>query len=134
MDAGEFRAALEQALEEAGRDDRIGPLICSTGIRLRFVFTDSDLQLNVSTSADDQRLRWSFDEVSWEPKLTLEMATEVANRFLLGQESLAIALARRQVRVRGDSRTALLYLPATRLISEPYRRVVESGFPQLAVV
>jgi hypothetical protein len=131
MDAGEFRAALERALTEADGDDRIAPLIGATGMRLRFVFTDIGLQLNLAASAD-KRLEWSFRDVSWEPKLTLEMETEVANRYLLGRESLAIALARGQVRVRGDSRAALLYLPATRLICERYRRVVESTFPALA--
>ncbi len=132
MVAEDFRAALERALTEAELDDRIRPLICATGMRLRLVFTDIGLELNVAASPDDQRLEWSFGEVDWEPRLTLEMETEIANRYLLGRESLAIALARRQVRVRGDTRTALLYLPATRRICEPYRRVVESAFPTLA--
>jgi hypothetical protein len=133
MVTAELRAALERALAEAEADERIAPAMCARGVRLRFVFTDVGLQLNVSGSPENQELEWSFGEVSWEPKLTLEMDSEVANRFLLGQESLAIALARGQVRVRGDSRSALWYLPATRLISEPYRRVVQSAFPALAV-
>lgn len=131
MDAGDFRAALERALHEAGGDERIGPTICATGLRLRFVFTDTDLELNLSSS-DDHRLRWSFEPVPWEPRLTLTMSSAVANRYLLGRESLAIAIARREVRVRGDARAALLYLPAARLIGEPYRRVVKSAFPALA--
>ena len=132
MDAAEFRAALERALAEADADERTAPAMCARAVRLRFVFPDVDLQLNVSASPEDQELAWSFGDVSWEPKLTLEMDSEVANRFLLGQESLAVALARGQVRVRGDARSALWYLPATRLISEPYRRVVQSAFPALA--
>ena len=57
------------------------------------------------------------------------MDSDVANRYLQGRESLAIAIARGQVAVRGDSRIALLYLPALRLICEPYRRVVETEYP-----
>jgi hypothetical protein len=133
MQAGpEFRAALERALTEAGADERLGPAICATKLRMRFEFTDLGLSLSVATSEDDQTLEWSFDRVRWEPKLVLAMTSEVANRYLLGRESLAIAIARGEVRVRGESRTALLYLPATRLISEPYRRVVQSAFPVLA--
>ena len=128
----EFRVALERALVEADGDDRIGPLICATKLRLRFVFTDIDLELNLASSEDEHRLRWSFGAPPWEPKLTLTMSSAVANRYLLGRESLAIAIARGEVRVRGESRAALLYLPAARLIGEPYRRVVESGFPALA--
>ena len=132
MDAEEFRAALERALTEADSDERIGPLICATRMRLRFVFDDVGLQLNLAAFADDERFSWSFGAVAWEPKLTLAMNSDVANRYLLGRESLAIAVARGQVRVRGDSRAAMLYLPAARLISEPYTRVVESAFPALA--
>ena len=35
--------------------------------------------------------------------------------------------------LRGESRAALRYLPATRLLSAPYRRVVERDFPDLLV-
>jgi hypothetical protein len=35
--------------------------------------------------------------------------------------------------VSGGPGAALLCLPATRLIREPYRRVVQSDFPALAV-
>jgi hypothetical protein len=132
MDAEQFRAVLERALTEAEGDDRVGPPICATKMRLRFVFADVGLELNIAALEGEQRLSWSFGSVTWEPKLTLTMDSDVANRYLLGRESLAIAVARGQVRVRGDSRTALLYLPAARLICEPYRRVVESSFPALA--
>jgi hypothetical protein len=132
MDAEEFRAALEGALAEADSDERIGPLIAATRMRLRFVFGDVGLQLNLAALASEERFSWSFGAVAWEPKLTLSMDSDVANRYLLGRESLAIGVARGQVRVRGSSRAALLYLPAARLISEPYRRVVESTFPALA--
>jgi hypothetical protein len=131
-DRAEFRAALERALVAADADERIGPLICATRLRMRFEFTDCGLELNVAASDDRPRLRWSFGTVPWDPKLILEMGSDVANRYLQGRESLAIAIARGQVRVRGDSRMALFYLPATRLICEPYRSVVEAEYPRLA--
>ena len=119
-------------MSEATADERVGPALCARRMRMRFEFTDLGLALNVATSDADQTLDWSFGDVDWEPKLILEMSSEVANRYLLGRENLAIAIARGRVKVRGDSRIALLYVPATRLISEPYRRVVTSGFPVLA--
>jgi hypothetical protein len=134
IETAEFRAALESALERAAADDRVGPLLRAAGLRIRFEFPDADLVLNVATADDgERRLVWSFsDDVEWPPKLELTMNSAVANRFLQGQESLAIALARGEAKCRGESKTALLYLPATRLLCEPYRKVVQAGYPALA--
>ena len=132
--ADEFRQALERALAEADADERIGPLLRAAGLRVRFAFPDAGVVLDVAAAEEgDRHLRWTFDdEPAWTPQLELEMNSDVANRFLLGEESLAIAIARRQARCRGSSRLALLFLPATRLISGSYRRVVEESFPALA--
>ncbi len=129
----EFRAALERALAAAQADERIGPRIVAADPRLRFVFTDCGLVLDLAAAEDGSgTLSWSFGgEPERTPRLVLEMSSEVANRYLQGRESLAIAIARGQVRVRGGSRAALLYLPAARLVCEPYRRVIESEFPDL---
>lgn len=130
-DAAEFRAAIERAFELAEADEAIGPAICATEPRLRFEFTDGEL-LHVWAGADGH-LRWSFEPVEWAPKLVLSMSTDTANRYLQGRESLAIAIAHGKVKVRGGARAALRYLPATRMLCEPYRRVVAAGFPSLAV-
>lgn len=133
MDPHDLRAALERTLAEIDGDERLGPLLGATGLRMRFEFTDLDMALNVAAGQGGANLTWSFDEdPGWVPKLTLRMTSEVANRYLQGRESLAIAIARGQVRCRADSRTALHYLPAARLIIEPYRRVVEADYPALA--
>ena len=133
MNREELRAALERALADVDADERLGPLIGATRLRMRIEFTDLGMALNVAAADGGRNLTWSFaDDPGWPPKLTLLMSSEVANRYLQGRESLAIGIARGQVRCRGDSRTALLYLPAARLIAEPYRRVVESEYPALA--
>jgi hypothetical protein len=133
MDAEQLRAALERTLAAVDGDERLGPLIGATGLRMRFELTDLGTALNVAAGEGDRNLTWSFaDDPGWTPKLTLRMTSEVANRYLQGRESLAIGIARGQVRCHGDSRTALLYLPAARLITGPYRRVVEDEYPALA--
>jgi hypothetical protein len=129
----DFRAALDEALALADADQRIGPMIGATELRLRLEFPDCALALNIAASEGEPNLTWSFDEhPGWSPKLELEMDAAVANRYLQGRESLAIAIARGRVRVRGESRIALLYLPAARLLCEPYRKVVKAGYPALA--
>lgn len=130
--AEDFRAALDRALAEAAADEKIGPLLGATAMRMRFEFPDCDFSLNVASAEGRRGLRWSFgDDEQWPAKLVLRMDSTVANRYLQGRESLAIAIARRRARFRGESGTALLYLPATRLLCEPYRRVVEAEFPDL---
>ena len=130
----EMRVALDRALAAADADERIGPRLRATGIAMRFDLPDAGITLHVRAADDDDEhnIQWSFDkDPGWRPKLVLEMSAAVANRYLQGGESLAIAIARGQVRCRGESRAALSYLPAARLICEPYRRVVEADFPDL---
>lgn len=131
---GEFRAVLERALREVEGDERALTLLRAAAVRVRFAFKDIGLVLNLAAGGrGDGRLRWSFsDDVDWAPRLELEMDSEVANRYLQGRESLAVAIARGRVRCRGESRVALLYLPAIRLVCEPYRRVLAAEFPHLA--
>jgi hypothetical protein len=129
----EMRAALDRALAAADADERIGPRLRATGLAMRFELPDAGITLQLRAAADDEHnIQWSFDEApGWQPKLVLEMSAAVANRYLQGAQSLAVAIARGQVRSRGESRAALSYLPAARLICQPYRRVVEADFPDL---
>lgn len=128
-----FRNALELALSEADTDERLGPLLGASGLRIRFEFTDTGLDLNVAAGEDGHNLTWSFGAPTWPARLVLAMPTAIANRFLQGNESLAIAIVRGQVRCSCEPRAALQYLPATRLLAGSYRRVVERDFPDLLV-
>jgi hypothetical protein len=131
----EFRALLDEVLTDVNADERAGPVMRATGLRMRFEFPDVGLTLNVSASEDpDRDLDWTFSKrVPWKPKLELRMDSDVANGYLQGKESLAIAIARGRVKVKGSSQVALLYLPAVRLLVEPYRKVITSEHPQLAL-
>jgi hypothetical protein len=131
----EFRALLDEVLTDVDRDERAGSVLQATGLKMRFAFPDLDMVLRVVASDDPHRhLEWSFeDDPDWQPKLELEMDSEVANGYLQGKESLAIAIARGKVRCKGESRIALLYLPAVRLLVEPYRTHITSEHPSLVV-
>jgi hypothetical protein len=133
--ATEFRALLGEALSELDADEKSGPLLRATGLRMRLEFQDLDLVLNVAASEEPaHHLRWSFsDAVDWEPKLRLRMDSRIANAYLQGKESLAIAIARGRVRFSGDTRCALLYVPALRLVVGPYRRLVRRDYPHLLI-
>jgi hypothetical protein len=128
----DFRGALERTLAEADADERIGSALRASAMRMRFEFPDCDLALNVW--AEGGELRWSFaQEPGWDPKLALEMDSEVANAYLQGRVNLPISVAHGRVRCHGSSMAALQYLPLTRLLCGPYRRIVRSEFPALAL-
>jgi hypothetical protein len=133
--ATEFRKLLDEALSAVDADERVGPLLRASGLRMRFEFTDLRMVLNVAaTEQPGHHLRWEFsDAVDWEPKLKLRMGWKVANAYLQGKESLAIAIARGRVQASGDTRCALLYVPALRLVAPQYRRLVREEYPHLLV-
>ncbi len=133
--AAEFRHLLDDVLTEADADDHAGPLLRAAGLRVRFEFPDLPLVLNLAaTEEGDHHLRWNFsDEVDWKPKLKLMMGSKVANAYLQGKESLAIAIARGRVRATGDTRSALVYVPALRLLVGSYKRLVTQEHPHLVL-
>jgi hypothetical protein len=131
----ELRALLEETLADLDGDDRAGSLLRATGLRVRFQFPDLDMVLNVAPSEEaGHHLRWGFSDTGdWEPKLELVMDSQVANAYLQGRESLAIAIARRRVRAKGGTRCALLYVPALRFVVDSYRRQVRARHSHLII-
>ena len=133
--ATEFRELLDEALSELDADEKSGPLLRAAGLRMRFDFPDLGLVLNVAASEDPgHHLRWKFsDAVDWEPKLNLRMDSRIANAYLQGKESLAIAIARGRAKYRGETRCALLYVPAMRVVVDAYRSLVRKDHPELVI-
>lgn len=138
-DAGEFRDLFDRTLRELDGDERAGPLLRASGLSVRIEITDLDLVVRASAGEGDRQLTWRFEDLSGsaapgEPaKLDLRMDSATANAYLQGKESLAIAIARGKVRCSGESRFALLYVPAMRLVVDPYRRLVRERYPHLAL-
>jgi hypothetical protein len=133
--AAEFKALLDDVLTETDADDNAGPLLRAAGLRVRFEFPDLPLVLNLAATDDaEHHLSWRFsDDVDWKPKLTMQMRSEVANAYLQGKESLAIAIARGRVRCKGDTRSALVYIPALRMLVTSYKRLVTQEHPHLVL-
>jgi hypothetical protein len=131
--ADELRQVLELLLTRADADDRIGPILRAANLRTRFEFTDRNLALNVaSAEVDDRSIEWTFaHSAPWTPKVTLRMESGVANRWLQGEESLAIAIARGRVRCTGETRSTLFFVPIAKLLNEPYRTILKSDFEHL---
>jgi hypothetical protein len=133
--ADEMREVLDAALTAVNADRTSGSLLNATGLRLRLECPDLGVVLNLAASdGPDSFIEWRFDDdVPWKPKLELKMDSEIANGWLQGKESIPVAIARGRVRNAGDARCALLYLPAAKLIQDPYRRLVRRRYRHLAL-
>ena len=131
--AAEMREVLTRLLAEIDRDSDLGRRLRSAHLSYRYVFTDLGITLSVASSDDDtHNVRWSFsDAPEWEPELTLEMSSEVANRYLQGCENLAIAMARGRIHCSCEARAALSLLPINTQLSACYREVLERRYPHL---
>lgn len=133
--AAEFREVIDATLGSLDSDERYGPLIRATGIRMRFELPDLSTVVNIAAAdVGGHYIRWAYaDGGDWDPKLRVRMNSDSANRFLQGRESLAIAIARGRVRVEGEPRYTLLYVPALRMLVEPYREAVRDHSPELVL-
>lgn len=134
--AAEMREVLDRLLNEIDGDPEVGPRIRSTGVPHRFEFPDLDVVLNITASEEGPHcLRWTFsDQIEWKPALTLRMDSAIANRYLQGEENLAIAIARGRIRIACErTRAALTLLPVNTAVFLRYRRMIERDFPHLAL-
>ena len=132
--AAELGEILDELLVAVDSDPVAGPRLRNAKVAHRFLFPDLDFVLNVNGVDETGRcLQWEFsDDVDWKPQLTFEMDSPVANRYLQGEENLAIALARRRIRLTGfKARAALEFLPNSGRLVEHYRRIVAEGYPHL---
>jgi hypothetical protein len=131
----EARTVLDAALGRVEADERSGPVLKAAGIRERLRLRDLDLTVQVSASPDPGRcIDWSFARGgAFDPALSLSMESGFANRWLQGRDSVAVAIARGLVQVKGGTGAALTHLPATRLLVEHYADVVASGYRHLLV-
>ena len=74
----------------------MGPRLRDADTPQQFRFPDLDMVVNIRAgNADEPNLAWEWsDEISWEPRVKMEMSSETANRYFQGKENVAIAIAR----------------------------------------
>src|SRR5918996_1771853 len=128
----ELREILNAVLTEIEDDPDEGPRLSAAAAPLRFEFPDLKLVLNIAPASGGRHcLRWDFKKRSREqPKLSLSMDSEVANRLLQGRENPAIAIARGRLRTTvDDARAALRFFPAAKPLFVRYRELVSEKYP-----
>ena len=131
--ADEFRQVMDKTFGLMSDDPDMGPKLRDADTPQRFEFPDLDLVVNV-TAGDRENLRWDWtDDVPWEPEVEMTMDSEIANRYFQGKENIAIALARRRIRSKGNTKKALALVPVTKPVFAQYREMIEADYPHLMV-
>jgi hypothetical protein len=134
--ADEFREVMDRVFTIMSMDPEMGPKLREARVPQRFEFPDMDAVVNITydDSGGEQNLRWQWsDSVDWEPKVEMTMDSEIANKYFQGKENVAVALARRRIKSKGDVKAALKLIPITKPVFDQYRAVVEREYPHLVV-
>ena len=134
--ARELREVIDEVFAMMDRDPEMGPKLRDADTPQRFEFTDFDAVVNIRAARPDEdgNLHWEWsDDVDWEPKVKMEMSSEVANRYFQGKENVPMAVARRRIKTSGDLKAALALIPITKPIYSQYRDYVEREKPHLKV-
>jgi hypothetical protein len=127
---------MDEVFSLMDRDPDMGPKLRDADTPQRFEFTDFDLVVNIRAArpGEDGCLYWEWsDDVDWEPKVKMEMSSEVANRYFQGKENVPMAVARRRIKTSGDLKAALALIPVTKPVYAQYRAYVEREKPHLKV-
>ena len=134
--AKELREAIDAVFTMMDADPDMGPKLRDADTPQRFEFSDLDEVVNIRAATGDEEgnLHWEWsDDVGWEPKVTMTMSSEVANRYFQGKENVAMAVARRRIKTGGDMKAALALIPVTKPIYAQYREYLEREKPHLLV-
>jgi hypothetical protein len=130
----EVREVMDRLFAMMDEDPHMGPALRDAEVPQRWEFTDVDLVVHVRGTREGEpgNLHWEWGEqVDWEPKVTMSMSSETANRYFQGKENVAFALARRKIRTSGDIGAALRLAPITKPVYARYADLVEREYPHL---
>ena len=125
-DEAEFRRVFERIFELMNETPEVGRKLRDARAPHRFLITDMGLEFNVdgAPAADEPKgkfLRWAWGKAPWEPVITMQFKSDVANRFFQGKENIAVALALGRVKLSGPPLTLLQLAPVTNPIHPVYR-------------
>src|SRR5947209_2154521 len=131
----EFRQVMDRTFALMSEDPEMGPQLREADAPQRFEFTDLEMAVNIRAGGPDEpNLAWEWsDEVAWEPKVKMTMSSETANRYFQGKENVAIAIARRRIKIGGDVKAALAIIPITKPLFGHYRDMIAADYPHLEV-
>jgi hypothetical protein len=132
----EFREVMDRVFGMMDDDPEMGPKLRDADVPQRFDFDDMDMSVNIRAARPDEdgNLHWEWsDDVDWQPRVTMAMSSETANKYFQGKENVALAIARRRIKSGGDIKAALSLIPITKPVFARYRALLEDEYPHLVV-
>jgi hypothetical protein len=132
----ELVEVMDQIFAMMSEDPEMGPRLRDADVPQRFEFTDVEMVVNIRAARDgeDGNLHWEWsDDVDWEPRVRMAMASSTANKYFQGRENVAMAIARRRIRTGGDVKAALALIPITKPMFERWRELASAQYPHLRV-
>jgi hypothetical protein len=132
----ELVEVMDQIFAMMSEDPEMGPRLRDADVPQRFEFTDVEMVVNIRAARDGEEgnLHWEWsDDVDWEPRVRMAMASSTANKYFQGRENVAMAIARRRIRTGGDVKAALALIPITKPMFERWRELASAQYPHLRV-
>lgn len=130
----EFRTVLDRVFALMDEDPEMGPKLRDADVTHRFEFDDLGLVAHVRAARPGEQgnLVWAWsDDVDWDVAVRMTMSSATALRYFQGKENIAMAIARRRIRVGGDLKAALAMIPITKPVFALFGTVVDAEYPQL---
>lgn len=127
----EFKRVFEQVFRLMNEHPEVGKTLRDAQAPHRFEITDLGLEFNVTAAAPAEEkkgryLRWVWGPCDWDPVIQMKMASDVANRYFQGKESIMLAVAMGRAKVGGPMSTLLKLAPVTTPIHRVYREWLEA--------
>jgi hypothetical protein len=124
-DADDVYANLGRFLQQLAADPDLSPALkrADTSFQLRMRGPDSIVTMSAPT--EEQPVQVDLGDTSLQPEVVLQMDTDVAHRFWLGEVNVAVALAKGDIRARGPAAKILKIVPLVKPGVARYRALLE---------
>lgn len=127
--AEELKQVLGGFFQMLGNDSTMGPKLLASKLILRFNYREPDASITIDLTGD--RTEITFDDTLKQPIVEMTMKADVAHAYWMGQVSLPIALARRQMVAKGPIPKILKLLPIIKGAYGMYPPYLKERFPHM---
>ena len=101
------------------KDPVIGGKLKDSRLVIKFNYTNPDLSITADCSQADTKL--TYNDTVTKPEVEMFMQADVAHKFWLGEVNLVMAVARRQMVVKGPIPRILKLLPVIKPAYQMYK-------------
>ncbi len=118
-DSGEFKKILGGFFEILVKDNEIGAKLKESKLIIRFNYKNPALTITADCTRPETVL--SYNDAVTKPEVEMFMDADIAHKFWLGDVNLVMALARRQMIVKGPIPRILKLLPVIKPAYKMYK-------------